>query len=345
MFIRQNLRRSSPLKEKSYGSFPPSLLCGLLPLFLGLHIRSAPDGFTHPHERYPPDGELANPAVIDIQPDDLLITEILSNPKPNGVDFLELYNHSTKSIDLQGVYLAAVNANGAVGSRRKVANRPTIIHPNEYRVLTTNPVIVKAHYPLSATQAFIEMPTLPNFNNETGGVVLYAAGMTIDSLFFTPAMWSPFIADHKGISLERQRLSAPTNMPGNFRSAATAVGGATPGYANSQSLVETAPYGFFLASRTFSPDQDGFEDELTIAYHLPESDWMANIEIYNDSGRLVRKLHRNQRMATEGTVTWDGLSDAQQPLPIGIYIAMIEIYHPKGLKKQYRLGFVLAARL
>jgi len=280
-----------------------------------------------------------------IQPGDILINEILSNPKSDGVDFVELYNYSDKTIDLQQLYVASVNSVGTVGSQRKVSDRPIYLYPNQYKVLTTRPALVQRHYPNSDPSAFVEMPLLPNFNNETGGVVLYSNQRTIDSLFYTPQMQNPFLANPKGISLERQYFSQPTNLPGNFRSAATSVGGATPGYANSQSPIEAVKHGFFLESQTFSPDNDGFEDEMGIAYLLPESGFMANVDIYNSSGQLVKKLYRNQSLATNGRMVWDGMSDAGQRLPLGIYVAVIEIYHARGATKMYRMSFVLAAAL
>ena len=280
-----------------------------------------------------------------IQPGDILINEILSNPKPDGVDFVELYNYSNKTIDLQQLHIASVNSKGLVGSRRKVSERSVPMPPNDYKVLTTDPTLLQRHYPNGAASTFVEMPALPNFNNETGGVVIYSNNLTLDSLFYTPEMQAPFIVTPKGISLERQYFSTPTNQPGNFRSAATVGGGATPGYPNSQSKSAAEQYGFFLNSKTFSPDNDGFEDELEISYFLPDPGFMVNIEIYDTGGQLVKKLQRNQSLGTQGYITWDGLSDSGQHLPIGIYIAAIEIYHPQGETKMYRLSFVLAAKL
>lgn len=293
----------------------------------------------------PFDPEQDSVSPHSIQPGDILINEILSNPKPEGVDFVEIYNYSDKTIDLQQLYIGSANSNGIVGSPRKVSERSIPMRPNEYKVLTTNPTLVQQHYPGSDARAFVEMPGLPNFNNETGGVVLYGNNLTIDSLYYTSQMQTPLLVNQKGISLERQHFSMPTNVPGNFRSAATAIGGATPGYQNSQSPVEAEQYGFLLKSRTFSPDNDGFEDELEITYLLQQNGFMANIDIYNANGYLVKKLQRNQSLATQGRITWDGLSDAGQRLPIGIYIAVVETYHPEGATKIYRLSFVLAGRL
>ena len=280
-----------------------------------------------------------------IQPGDILINEILSNPHPNGVDFVELYNLSGKTIDLQQLTIASVNSKGVTGNPRKITRHPIHIHPYEYKVLTSSPSLTRQHYTNSNPATFIEMPDLPDFNNEMGGVVLFCDNQPIDSLFYTPEMRSPFVANPKGISLERQSFTDPTNSAGNFHSAATTVGGATPGYPNSQSPEPADRYGFSLQSPTFSPDNDGFEDQLKINYLLQESGWMVNINIYNANGHRVKQLQRNQSLGTHGEILWDGQSDAGQLLPIGIYVAVVEGYHPGGDTKRYRLSFVLAARL
>jgi len=289
----------------------------------------------------------ASEAVIPNMPlaGDILINEVLSNPRPGGADFLEIYNYSDKAIDLSSISIASVNTNGVVGNRQAVSDRPLFIYPNEYKVLTRQPATVKQHYPNAESSALLEMGSLPNFNNETGGVVIYGQAGVIDSLFYTPAMQSPFITSNRGVSLERQYFSAPTNAPGSFRSAAVAVGGATPGYQNSQYVDESAAGEVFLTSKTFSPDNDGFEDRLAINYRLPESGFMANIDIYTDQGRLIKRLVRNESVATQGVIFWDGLSDANMRLPVGVYVAVVEVYNAFGVRKVYRKSFVLAARL
>lgn len=276
---------------------------------------------------------------------DILINEVLTNPAAGGVDFLEIYNYSNKTIDLSKVSIARVATNGTVGVPQVISDYPLFIHPHEYRVLARQPAVVKQHYPSSIAATFIEMATLPDFNNEKGGVVIYSPQGVIDSLFYTADMQTPFMVSNRGVSLERQHFSMPTNAPGNFHPAATAIGGATPGYQNSQYESNFGKGHVFLTSKTFSPDNDGFEDRLEINYRLPEGGFMANIDIYTDQGRLVKRLVRNQSMAIRGTVYWDGLSDASTRPAIGMYVAVVEVYNVKGVRKLYRCSFVLASRL
>lgn len=277
-------------------------------------------------------------------PGDVLVNEILFNPKADGVDFVEIYNHSDKIFDLQELYLANVNTGGQTANHRQVSGEQFLFYPGEYKVLTTDPGVVQQHYPNAVAHALIPMTSLPAFPNNSGNAVLVAKGVTIDSLSYHATMHSEFIVDPKGVSLERQSFGTPTNAIGNFRSAATAIGGATPGYQNSQAMLAEEEEGVYLTSRTFSPDYDGFEDLLEIKYRFPEGGYMANVDIYNDKGILVRRLQRNQSLATEGVIHWDGTSDTNQRLPVGIYIALIEIYNAGGIRKTFRKSFVMATK-
>ncbi len=284
------------------------------------------------------------PTPPDISSGEILINEILSNPKPDGVEFVELYNHSDKTFDLQMLYLASVSSSGQVATHRQVATKYTLFHPYTYIVLTTRPDVVKEHYPEAVEHAFVPMASLPAFPNAEGGVVILSKGRVIDSLRYSASMHSNFIVDPKGVSLEREAFHVPTNAIGNFRSASTVVGGATPGYQNSRVSHGEQQEGLYLSSRTFSPDNDGFEDVLEINYHFEQDGMMANVDIYSDKGVLVRRLVRNQSLATKGVVEWDGVADSGRQMPIGIYLALIEIYHADGTRKLYRKSFVLASK-
>src|SRR3546814_7193924 len=103
-----------------------------------------------------------------------------------------------------------------VGSLKVVSDRPVFIYPNEYKVLTRQPTVVKEHYPSAVSATFIEMAMLPDFNNETGGVVIYSGGEAIDSLFYTPDMQSPFMNNNRGVSLVRRHLLLPIAAPEYF---------------------------------------------------------------------------------------------------------------------------------
>ena len=170
--------------------------------------------------------------------------------------------------------------------------------------------------------------------------------IVIDRFDYHENMHNPLIVNKKGVSLERVSFDKPTNELGNFKSASTTVGYATPGYQNSQ-FSENQPeqFQFDLKSQTFSPDHDGFEDLLEINYSIQEGEeFMTTTEIYNDKGVRVRSLHKNYRLPQNGKLVWDGLMDNNQLAKVGIYILIIELYNKNGRQKTIKKSFVLAAR-
>jgi flagellar hook assembly protein FlgD len=124
------------------------------------------------------------------------------------------------------------------------------------------------------------------------------------------------------------------------------VGFATPGYQNSQFLEGiTGNNEINLSSSTLSPDNDGFEDALTILYHWQTPGWIANVRFLTEQGQLVRNLIKNQTLGTEGAWVWDGLNEQAERVPIGIYILKIQVFNASGQVKNYTKTCVVATKL
>ena len=69
---------------------------------------------------------------------DLIINEILFNPLPNGLDFVEIYNQSEKYIDLNSISLEN-------DGFEAISFEPFIIEPKQFMVITTNPILLNDH--------------------------------------------------------------------------------------------------------------------------------------------------------------------------------------------------------
>lgn len=263
---------------------------------------------------------------------DVVINEILFNPKPGGVDFVELFNQSEHVINLQGWTLG----------NRLISSDILILHPQRYLALSTSSPILLQHYRTAEQQELHQMPSLPAYPNQQGNVLLHAGTTLIDSVYYNAAMHSPFLKDAKGISLERQSPDRPSDEASNFLSASTNSGGATPGYRNStQSAINKKNNTVFLSSKTLSPDDDSFEDYLEINYELDASNYMINVDIYSDKGTLINRLIKQQSAGFRGKITWDGRGENGYRCRPGIYLCLIEIYDDKGHRQVIKEAFVL----
>lgn len=262
---------------------------------------------------------------------DLVISEILPRPKPNGVKFVEIFNASPHTFDLSQWFLGD----------RLISKSSHFIYPHEYRVLTTDIHRLQSHYPKTAIENGIEMPSLPPFYSERGEILLRYDENIIDSLTYSSTWHHPLIKNTQGISLERQDLWADTHSPGNFSSASTHAGGATPGHENSKRPpTDDEEEGFTLKTKVFSPDS-ATEEKLSFFYRMNLSNPMCDFSIYNDKGILVKRLLKNKSIGNQGEISWDGKDDYNNISPSGIYIYVAEIYTDSGELRHYKGSFVV----
>lgn len=276
---------------------------------------------------------------------DLIINEILFNPLPGGVDYVELYNKSNKIIDLSKAYLANRSSAGAVSSMQQISVESVLLFPNEFALLSTNSDAVKSQYVTTNPESFIQMPSFPSYPNSSGNVlVLNNQGAILDEVNYTEKWHFPLIKNVQGVSLERIDYSGPSTAS-NFHSAATSVGYGTPGYKNSQYQAPDAlPGEITIQPEVFSPDNDGIDDFLTINYSFPTPGYVTNITIFDANGRPVRFLQKNSLSGLKGYYRWDGLNDKGAQLPQGIYIVYTEIFNTGGKTKKFKNTVVLARR-
>ena len=79
-------------------------------------------------------GEEKNPVFID--PGDIVITEVLFNPMPDGEDYVEIYNNSDKQIPLNKLYLASRDKDLQLTQVYSLTTGKGIFEPNSYLALT-----------------------------------------------------------------------------------------------------------------------------------------------------------------------------------------------------------------
>jgi len=280
---------------------------------------------------------------------DLVINEVLSNPKDNGVDYVEIYNRSNKIIDLRDLVLSSYDSiTSTLTDVSDIAPNGYLVFPQNYIVLTTNPTIVKSQYYTSNPNGFAQMASLPSLNNDDGIVVLALKNLTsiIDKFTYTADMQFPLLNSTDGVSLERIDFNRPTADKTNWHSAAEAVGFGTPAYKNSQYLEGTPTSDpISISPEIFSPDNDGSNDVLNINYTFDVAGYMGSITIYDAKGRLIRNLKKNELLGTSGSFSWDGITNENEKARIGIYVVYFEVYDLDGNMKHYKKTAVLASKL
>ena len=92
---------------------------------------------------------------------DIVINEILFNPRSGGYDFIELYNRSDNTFNISNLIIA--NTINGVDERSLSASR--LLTPGGFIVLTESPDNIKMEYDVKDTSALFKMD-LPSFNDD-----------------------------------------------------------------------------------------------------------------------------------------------------------------------------------
>lgn len=75
---------------------------------------------------------------------------------------------------------------------------------------------------------------------------------------------------------------------------------------------------------SFSPDGDGFEDSLPVAFRLNEPGGRLRMAVFDLAGREVRGLYSGLPEGADGRVTWDGRDNSGRHTGSGIYCVWLE---------------------
>ena len=156
--------------------------------------------------------------ISPVKPDDIAINEFMAAPPSGSSEYVELYNHSDKSLNLQGWSLA----DNTDGPGSKIFRDQFIIPPDSF-------VVIAPDYTLSSSFPDIALVTMgsnfPTLNNGGDHIILRDAnGTLLDSL----AYQSDWGGDE--LALERRSIEVQSTFQANWSDAPNGFG--TPGRAN-----------------------------------------------------------------------------------------------------------------
>lgn len=271
---------------------------------------------------------------------ELFINEILFNPHVGGYDFVEFVNTSSHCQSLNRLSLANAEESTPITTSYRY------LLPGEYLALTENSADLVSFYSASSEKNILELSDLPAWNDDAGDVVLTdSLHQIIDALTYSKNMHFSLLKEEEGVSLERLTTKRLTNDSTNWHSASYACGFATPGRVNSQYHETTSTtVNFALDLEIFSPDNDGYHDVLTFLIHSENANQVVNLKIYNEAGFEVARLLTNENIGATREISWDGVNDSGGYLPVGIYLAVLEMFTPESASTFLKKDFVIAKK-
>ena len=278
-------------------------------------------------------GNILNTTEYIVVPDtasqgDLLINELLFDPFTGGSDYVEIYNNSNSAIDIFNYFIA--DYDDGVDNYKEIPFH-FVISPGELVLFTEDSSETLMQYPTHDASKFLQID-LPSFPNDSATVFLLDPDSNIiDKFSYDEDMHFDLISNTEGVSLEKINPSLPSSDLFNWHSASESIGWGTPGLTNSQ-YFNSGNNQEFLAVLTpvFSPDNDGYQDVAQFSYLLNGSGMVGNAVIYDNKGRLVKKILTNELLSTEGSLTWDGTMDNGEKARVGIYVIYFETFTLSG---------------
>lgn len=249
----------------------------------------------------------------------LLINEFLPNPaSPLESEWIELYNSADTSVELFGWKL------GDAKSQVVITADSTTIPAKSFIVVAGDKQGFQAFY--SNVNALVFEPSnWPALNNDGDTIKLVSPfGLMEDSIGYNKGYGD-------NVSWEKKDPALPSDNPANWWRSMDVRGG-SPGSSNSIATVYSEGLLADIFPNPFSPDGDGFDDEVTINFTLP---FQANLttRIYDVNGREVKTLLDDSPTAS-GQLRWDGKGNNGKTLRSGIYVLFMETSGSARLTKK-----------
>jgi hypothetical protein len=167
-------------------------------------------------------------------PGDVIINEFMCDPSPTvgmpEVEYIEVYNKSSKFFDLSGWKIGDASSDGAIQSGW--------LYPGTYRILCAT-----SNVDTFNTITGIGVTSFPSLNNTGDDIVLKDAnGVELDRISYTDAWYKDINKADGGFSIERINPNDPCSAEDNWRATESSMGG-TPELVNSvfDDTPDTAP--------------------------------------------------------------------------------------------------------
>jgi hypothetical protein len=284
---------------------------------------------------------------IQAQIGDVLINELLFNPKTGSPKFVELVNVTENYMEVKDWMLANLDDSGEIDQVKKISEASVIIPPQGFLAITTNVDQLKLDFPKSGYGQIMQLSALPSYPIAGQTVVLLdSAGEAADSFSYSEDLHHPLLRDPKGVSLERLSTDSPASLSANWHSASAIEEYATPGRRNSQVILgEFEGELIQIEPEVFDPEGSNGNTFTTIKYELDQAGWIGNFRVYSTAGQLMQVLAQNEMLGTSGLFTWSGTDSQGRVVRPGYYVLLVELYDLSGQIRTIRKTMVVATKL
>jgi hypothetical protein len=174
--------------------------------------------------------------------------------------------------------------------------------------------------------------------DDKGHLILYNRELEkIDEVQYNEEMHYTLLSTREGVALEKTDPRNKSEENVRWHSATESSGWGTPGAPNSVfSEIPSTSDNVVLSSSKITPDNNGFEDFLTITMNLEGNGNVVSVMVFDEAGNYVRKLATNLFAGAGATVVWDGTGEDGSLVNTGIYIILISLYDDTGKTAKWK---------
>jgi hypothetical protein len=273
------------------------------------------------------------------EPGDILFNELLFNPLPGDQDYIELFNSSEKIIDASRLKIGSrTDEADGTSPTYPVSDEKRCIMPGSYYAITANRKSIIGRYLFSDPEHVFEVGNLPSMSDDKGHLFLFNRELDLlDEVLYNEKMHYSLLSGFEGIALEKTSPRQKSKEVANWHSATESFGWGTPGAPNSVFLeIPAESDNVIFSSSKISPDNDGFEDFLTISFNLNGNGNVISVTVFDETGKYVKKIASNLLAGPQASLIWDGSADDGTMLKTGIYIIYITLYDNTGKTNKWK---------
>ncbi len=244
----------------------------------------------------------------------MLINEVLADPLPGSCEYVEVWNGTPDSVDLDGWIVEDESG------LRSVAQGACLVAPGEFGVVAADTSIQRR---VAAGSWTMLRPAL-QINSTTDILVLRTpSGFVVDSMYYDGERHHVLLPVSKGVSLEKlsPRLASKDLL--SWTSSGDLSGG-TPGRSNSVAIENSNTEEMSAVPSPFSSDPGRRNAFTVITWTQPFLQAIARVGVRRPDGMFVTDLLNAEFIAREGGVVWNGTDAMGQRLSPGPYVVFLE---------------------
>lgn len=257
----------------------------------------------------------------------VVINELLLSPPTTGEKYIELYNASTKPVNLADLYLTYRNKEESISATSWLpVQNNYILQPNSFVVLTPYPDALSRLYPEQDSNTFVERIDFPSISTTYSEITLQAHSNreVIDKVIYRRQWLGDTSTDRTGYSLERLSPNADGTKKESWQRAQEngikKNTGGTPGRPNNAKGILLPNGNNYIGGEWPDNPELSYEQlESLLKAFAP----LATLTIYSINGDLLMKAQGEEVQNTLQNIRLGNL-----PFPSMLMVLDLQIHHP-----------------